>query len=185
MTSSIFLASKRLGEASLLKRFPGAKVLDVTSKGSDPWVRFSPFFPHGGIPLPFTEGVTGASVEGIWQGLKVFEKHDVDAAKFAITSMKGLKRTTRSNGRVLGHRRGLTGDELLPYLEARRQIYLPCYKWILEHNLAAELQQIRDLLALQSVVLLDYETNADISDLSSPLSHAALVKLYLEGKWPV
>jgi hypothetical protein len=184
MTSSISLASKRLGESSLLKRFPGAKVLDVTSKGPEPWVRFSPFFPHGGIPVPFSDGVTGASVEGIWQGLKVFETIDVDVSKFAVTSMKGLKRTTRSLGRVLGHRKGIEGAELLPYLEARRLIYLPCYKWVLDHKLCGELQQMRELLAMQPVVLLDYESNADVSNLKSPLSHAALVKAYLEDAWP-
>lgn len=180
MTSSIFLASKRLGEATLQKRFPGAVVLDVTSKGPDPWVRFSPFYPHGGIPVPFSDGVAGASVEGIWQGLKVFEKFDVDASKFNVTSMKGLKRTTRSFGKVLGHRKGVQGQELLLYLEARRLIYLPCYKWVLEHKLASELQQMRQLLESRSVVLLDYETNADVANLKSPLSHAALVKAYLE-----
>ena len=37
---------------------------------------------------------------------------------------------------------------------------------------------------MKAVVLLDYETNGDVEDLSSPLSHAALVRYYLEGKWP-
>ena len=31
----------------------------------------SPFYPHGGIPIPFSGSVTSQSVEGIWQGLKV------------------------------------------------------------------------------------------------------------------
>lgn len=35
-----------------------------------------------------------------------------------------------------------------------------------------------------NIVLLDYETNADIDDLSRPLSHASLIKQYLEGTWP-
>jgi hypothetical protein len=34
------------------------------------------------------------------------------------------------------------------------------------------------------VVLLDDETNGDIEDLSRPLSHAALVALYVQGRWP-
>jgi hypothetical protein len=34
------------------------------------------------------------------------------------------------------------------------------------------------------LVLLDYATNADPGDLTSPLSHAALVKYHLEGAWP-
>lgn len=48
-------------------------MLDVTSKGPEPWQRFSPFYAHGGIPVPFSVGLAGVSIEGIWQGLKVFE----------------------------------------------------------------------------------------------------------------
>ena len=40
-------------------------VHDLTSRGPEPWVRLSPFFPHGGIPVPFTPGRTAMSVEGI------------------------------------------------------------------------------------------------------------------------
>ena len=57
-------------------------------------VRFSPFFPHGSIPVPFSPGVTGQSVEGIWQGLKVFESEDIDLQKFEITNMKSIKRSS-------------------------------------------------------------------------------------------
>jgi hypothetical protein len=92
----------------------------------------SPFYPHGGIPVPFTPGAVGASVEGIWQALKVFEGADVDEAKLDVTSMVGLKRTVRRHGAVLGHRRGVHGDALLGYEAARRQIYLPSYRWVLD-----------------------------------------------------
>ena len=33
-------------------------------------------------------------------------------------------------------------------------------------------------------MLLDYETNGDVEDMPTPLSHAALVKRYLEDDWP-
>ncbi|CAM5292530.1 hypothetical protein SGRIM128S_00422 [Streptomyces griseomycini] len=33
-------------------------------------------------------------------------------------------------------------------------------------------------------MLLDYTTNGDVADPASPLSHAALVRLYIEGRWP-
>jgi hypothetical protein len=65
-------------------------LIDVTSRGSEPWVRLSPFYPHGGIPVPFTPGVVSASVEGIWQALKVFERTDVDRRKLDVTTMTGL-----------------------------------------------------------------------------------------------
>jgi hypothetical protein len=47
-------------------------------KSDAPWVRFSPFYPHGDILVPLWLGLTAASVEGIWQGLKVFERADVE-----------------------------------------------------------------------------------------------------------
>jgi hypothetical protein len=55
---------------------------------------------------------------------------------------------------------------------------------VLEHRLADEVWQLRELAADRTVVLLDYETNGDVDDLSAPLSHAALVRCYLEGNWP-
>ena len=159
-------------------------ILDVTSRGSEPWVRLSPFYPHGDIPVPYSPGVVGASVEGIWQALKVFETENVDRSKLEVTNMKGLKRTVRRLGKVLGHRAGVDGDRLLPYLEARKQIYLPCYKWVAENVLQPELEMLAQMADDQTVVLLDYNTNCDVDELSKPLSHAGLVKQLVEGEWP-
>ncbi|WP_033351297.1 DUF6939 family protein [Kitasatospora aureofaciens] len=178
---SIRIASRRRAMASLIAAFPGAEIIDVTSKAPEPWVRFSPFFPHGGIPVPFSDGVTSQSVEGIWQALKVFHDSDVDPAKFGVTTMKGLKRTVRRYGPVQGHRTGLDGDRLLPYETARRRIYLPAYRWILEHRVADLVEQLR---TGSDVVLLDYTTNGDVTDPTTPLSHAALIQLHIEGRWP-
>ncbi|MFD4639702.1 DUF6939 family protein [Lentzea sp. NPDC058436] len=166
----IEVASKR----RKVKR-PDAVVIDVTSRGPEPWVRFSPFFPHGQIPVPLSPGVTSESVEGLWQALKVFEGEDVDPAKLAVTSMKGLKRTVRRFGQVRGHRAGLTGERLLDYRTARLEIYLPAYRWVLEHRLGAEVARLRELASSADVVLLDYTTNGDVEDLGMPLSHAGLI----------
>jgi hypothetical protein len=124
------------------------------------------------------------SVEGVWQGLKVFESEDIDTSKFAVANMKGIKRSVRSRGRVLGHRFGVESDELLTYLDARHRIYLPTYRWVLDNCLTAELEQLKAEMARHDIVLLDYETNADVADLSKPLSHASLVASYLRGEWP-
>jgi hypothetical protein len=147
-------------------------------------VRFSPFYTHGGIPIPFSPGTTAASVEGIWQGLKVFERADVDPARFAITTMRGIKRSARQHGRVLGHRAGVSGDRLLPYAEARRAIYLPTYRWVLDRKVEDVVAELRRLARDHPVVLLDYETNANMDDPTHPLSHAALGKAYVEDAWP-
>jgi hypothetical protein len=181
---SIQVASRRRSAASLARAFPGAQVIDVTSKADEPWVRLSPFYPHGGIPVPQTPGVNSQSVEGIWQALKVFEIADVDAAKLNITTMTGLKRTVRKHGPVRGHRDGLHADRLLSYQTARRRIYLPSYRWVLENKTSDLMERLRRLADGHDVLLLDYTTNGDINDPATPLSHAALICLYIQGQWP-
>src|SRR5579859_5795813 len=131
----LVVQNRRTSSEKIQQRYENATILDVTSRGTEPWIRFSPFYPHGRIPVPLSQGWVSASVEGIWQGLKVFEREDVDPSKFAITTMKHLKRSTRVHGKVLGHRNGVKGDQLLAYREARHAIYLPTYYWVLEHCL--------------------------------------------------
>ncbi|MBD1923464.1 hypothetical protein H6F77_20670 [Microcoleus sp. FACHB-831] len=182
---SLIVASRSKSRESLQKRYgEDTVILDLTSRGQPPWLRFSPFYPHGDIPVPFSPGQFSMTVEGIWQGLKVFESADVDKSKLTITSMKGIKRTSQTYGKVLGHRAGLTGNELLSYAQARRLIYLPSYRWVLDNRVQDLLDELKRQVAENTVVLLDYQTNCDLDDLSSPLSHAGLVKRYLEGDWP-
>ena len=40
------------------------------------------------------------------------------------------------------------------------------------------------MLETQDVVLLDYNLNPGNADKSKPLSHAELIKMYLEGNYP-
>lgn len=178
----IVVLHKSMMQASILKKYPDARIIDVTSKAQDEFVQFSPFFAHGNIPIPFSEGHFGKSVEGIWQGLKVFESKDIDANKFEVENMKGLKRTVRKFGKCLGHRKGVKGTELLGYIEARKEIYLPLYLSVLENKLQNLLKKLRLEEEQGTLVLLDYEVNGDIEDRSKPLSHAHLIKMYLEGK---
>ncbi|MDY3562047.1 hypothetical protein R5W23_003493 [Gemmata sp. JC673] len=180
----VVVESRRKKAETVAQQWPGATVADVTSKGPEPWVRFSPFFPHGGIPIPNTPHETASSVEGLWQGLKVFEKEDIDPKKLAIKDMRNIKRAGASRGAVRGHRFGVGSGTLLGYREARFRIYLPAYAWVLERCLAREIERLREVARAGTVVLLDYETNTDVEDLSRPLSHAALVRHFLEETWP-
>lgn len=180
----IEIVNRRRSLAAIAAEWPEGMVLDLTSRGPQPWVQLSPFYPHGGIPVPMTPGATGQSVEGIWQALKVFENTDVDPSKLRITSMRNIKRTTRRFGRVLGHRAGLAGDTLLAYEDARRQIYLPTYRWVLDNKVAELIDDLRNEGQHKQVILLDYTTNGDLEDLSKPLSHAALVAMCAEDRWP-
>lgn len=178
------LENKRRKPESLTKLYPESLLVDVTSKGDQPWVKFSPFYPHGNIPVPLSNDCFAASVEGIWQGLKVFEGTDIDTTKFAVSNLKGLKRTVRKYGRCLGHRAGVKGTHLLSYREARLQIYLPAYQWVLDNCLQAEITQLIEKGREQLVILLDYETNADVENLTKPLSHASLIIKYIAGQYP-
>lgn len=102
----IIIESRRKSLESLKVKYPDAMIIDVTSKAQDEFVKFSPFYPNGGIPVPFTDGLVAVCVEGIWQGLKVFETADVDRSFFSKRDMKNLKRTVRSMVSVLVIARG-------------------------------------------------------------------------------
>ena len=181
----ILIESKRKKRENILKKYPGAIICDVTSDAKDSLVKLSPFYPHGGIPVPFSEGYTATCVEAIWQGLKVFENSDVDISLFKNDTMKGLKRTVRKYGKPRGHRKGVHGNELLNYLDARKQIYLPAYKWVLDNKVQNIIDRLRSASESgKTIVLLDYETNGDVENPKKPLSHASLVKSYVEGLPP-
>ena len=180
----IVIESKRRKRENILKKYSDAVIADVTSQATDGLVKLSPFYPHGGIPVPFSEGYTAMCVEAIWQGLKVFETADVNVNMFANDTMKNIKRTVRRFGKPLGHRKGVKGTELLGYIEARKQIYLPAYKWVLENKVVNIIERLREASKTKTIVLLDYTTNCDIDNPKTPLSHAFLIKAYAEGLYP-
>ena len=181
----IIIESKRKNPETILKHYPGAILADVTSGAKDDLVKLSPFYPHGGVPVPFSEGYTASCVEAIWQGLKVFEGADVDISLFLNDTMKGLKRTIRRFGKPLGHRKGVNGKELLGYIEARKLIYIPTYRWVLENKVAHIIERMKSANEEgKTIVLLDYDTNADVENAKKPLSHASLIKAYVEGIYP-
>jgi len=170
----LHVASRR--RTTLHRDFPDALIVDVTSRGPEPWIRLSPFYPHGGIPVPGHPDRTSQSVEGVWQALKVFATEQEDFTKLDVTTMTGIKRTVRRLGPPLGHR--LHGG-LLGYEQARRLLYLPTYHWMLDHRAPELLAELRELSDHRTVVLLDYTTNGDVADLSTPLSHAALIAQHI------
>lgn len=180
----IMVLSKHRKAENILKEYPEAILADVTSQAKDGLIKLSPFYPHGGIPVPFSPGWTATCVEAVWQGLKVFEHADVDTEMFKNDTMKNLKRTVRRFGKPLGHSRGVDGTELLGYIEARKEIYVPTYRWVLEHKVQNIIERLREASCNKTIVLLDYNTNCDVDDSSKPLSHAYLIKAYVEGLYP-
>ena len=180
----ILIESKRKKPETILRKYPNAIICDVTSKAKDGLVKLSPFYPHGGIPVPFSDGYTAMCVEAIWQGLKVFENYDVDTFLFSNNTMKGLKRTVRKYGNPLGHRKGVNGSRILGYVEAKHLIYIPAYRWVLENKVMDIVERIRDASKNKTIVLLDYNTCCDVDSEAKPLSHAYLVKAFAEGLYP-
>ena len=179
----IVIESKRRMLENIKAKYPDAVIHDVTSHATDSFVRLSPFYPHGGIPVPFSNNVTAMSVESVWQGLKDYEGVGIDTSVFRNSTMKDLKRTKRKFGNIIGHRKGVNGSEHLGYIEARKEIYLPTYIWMLEHKALALVDRIKKESENGTVVLLDYNTNEDIEKRGSALSHASIIKGYIEGKY--
>lgn len=183
----IYIENKKRKIERIQAEYPNAIILDITSASEKQYAKWlSPFFPHYNIPIPFTDGLKATCVEAVWQGLKVFEGQDVDFKTFKNDTMKDLKRTVRKYGKPLGHRKGAYGKELLNYFEARMLIYLPTYKWVLDNVKCVHevIEKIKSKSQEQDIVFLDYNTNIDFRDISKPLSHAGLVKLYIEGQYP-
>lgn len=183
----LYIENKKRKLENIKKQYPNADILDITSTAEKRYAQLlSPFYPHGGIPVPFTPGMTAACVEGIWQGLKVFEHEDISIETMQNRTMKNLKRTVRTLGMPKGHRKGVYGTELLDYFSARMLIYLPSYKWVLDNvpEVHDVVEKIKERSLSHDIVLLDYNTNIDFLDTSSPLSHAGLLKAYIEGTYP-
>lgn len=183
----IYIESKKRKLEKIKEEYPNAVILDITSNSEMRYAKIlSPFYPHGNIPIPFTDGLKATCVEAVWQGLKVFENAGVDFATFKNDTMRDLKRTVRKYGMPKGHSKGAYSKELLGYFEARMLIYLPTYKWVLDNvpEVHHVIERIKAQSKIQDIVLLDYNTNIDFRDISKPLSHAGLVKLYIDGKYP-
>lgn len=181
----IYITSKKRKREYIEKEFPNSFILDVSSTSPQAEGRvLSPFYPHGNIIVPGADPVgslKGSCVEGIWQALKVFEHEDVDLTLLNNFTGKNLKRSVRKHGKILGHRWLRTG-ELLDYFNARLKIYLPTYWGMLRQSDLAKrsLQLIFDKSLNTDVVLLDYNVNDTFIDISRPLAHATLIKLYIE-----
>ena len=183
--NKIYIASKKSKIDSIRVKYPNASIFDITSNSEYEILRvLSPFYPHGNIPVPGMPNVKAACVEAVWQGLKVFEGYGVDYATLHNDTMKNIKRTVRKYGKPLGHQ---YGDRVLNYEDARWLIYLPTYFYVLENvpKVKHTLEKIRERLKERDVVFLDYNTNCNVADYSKPLSHAGLVKLYLEENYPM
>lgn len=110
------------------------------------------------------------SVEGIWQGLKVIEEED-DPEMFERAPRK---RRGRPDGRWFGYR-------LLSYAEAKALIYVPSYLHVLQVLESSLVEKLQELGSQEEVALVDVSFQPDSLG-PRPISHAALLADYLNGK---
>ena len=54
----------------------------------------------------------------------------------------------------------------------------------MENKVANIIERLREASKTKTIVLLDYDTNADVENAKRPLSHASLIKAYVEGVYP-
>ena len=150
-----------------------AVVYDVSSYSEHPYCTLSPFWPHGGIPVPGMPGTTSDSVEGIWQGLKVID--GMIAPRYF--SGQGRKR----GGMPRGHQ---FGEKLLKIVEAREKIYRVAYEWMLEHRVEPTLLSrfIDQAFAGVPQYFHDVSNNGKIGDPNEGWAHAAVLVQYLNRR---
>ena len=145
----------------------GTLWIDVSSSADPPLDQLSPFYPHGGVPIPGMPGKTADSVEGIWQGLKVIR------GKIAPRFFEGGGR--KRVGKPAGHQFG-DSKRLLDLVDARRKIYIPAYHWMLDHCVDPEILRGFIDRAFQGIpqFFYDREDNGAIGK-DQPLAHARIL----------
>jgi len=135
--------------------------IDLTLKG-----KFSCFHPSAPVKLfvPFTERmITAASVREIFDSMKIIRE-----------------------GEIIGWRKGTKINAVVPLSEARWVFFIDVYKDALDKH-KKEIDQLKDLISHASKVLfLDDCVNVDVDNFAdvTELSHAYLLKCYLEGCYP-
>lgn len=142
-------------------------VVDLTTINRyTPFAKLSPYYPHGDIPILNSPYLLSNSVNEVWQILCV------------------NKETSGEYKDVL-FRKGIGINEYYTYEEARSEILLPTYRWMLENKAFDIICQLREYNEKGgTIVFIDKTTNTDIADVSQPLSFAFLLKAYIECTFP-
>lgn len=149
------------------RQWTNSVVVDLTSRSRcNPFVKLSPYYPHGDIPILNSPYLLSNSVNEVWQILCV------------------NKETSGEYKDVL-FRKGIGINEYYTYEEARSEILLPTYRWMLENKAFDTICQLREYNEKGgTIVFIDKTSNTDIADVSQPLSFAFLLKAYIECTFP-
>lgn len=187
--SMIIIAEKR--DATIIaNKYPNALIIDISYSSMryiryevrNPYGMLNPFYPHGKIQVPFTDGYTGVSISAIWNSLKVFEDADVNVNLRNCEDIHMMKRENLGN--LVGFRQGFYNNNIMDVEEARRKILIPIYRWMLEQKTYCIIEYLRKIAQQQDIVILDDSINCEITNTNAPLSYAWLIKSYIEGLYP-
>lgn len=136
---------------------PNAIVLNVTSSSKDPLTRsFSPFL-MGPVKL---YGPYGAfNVENAWQYSKVYDEHHDSYGVFdsywdwALQGWGNKRGVRYPMGKGRSPTYSLWDGEVLDYIEARKQIYIPLYKQAVNQD---------NLLLLKAIIKSHLNQNKEV-----------------------
>ena len=127
-------------------------------------------------------GITAVSVECLWQGAKVFE----EGGRPDLETLRGDWRRGKAR-RPVGAWAG-EGEPLIRTPgEARRRIYIPAFRnlieyWLKDREVAHWVEQARRHQG--PVYLRDFDTGRGV-DRNGPMSHAWVLATWLNtGEWP-
>ena len=186
----------------------GALMLSVSSRApvlnpqgwKDLWL-LSPFsVVEGGVRVPGLKEARSQTVENAWQFLKIWPDEDAwdcDTAMAAFQSTCAIRyprgRTTKAIGAYWGGYGAKVGMHI-GYVEARKRIYVPLYRELLDKpDRAPLIDLLREVASKQTLWIWDFDSydinRCGMSDLIEaidyeprPFAHAFLVALAIQNR---
>lgn len=154
---------------------------DVSSK-SKQFSSFSPFNNLDNIPHPCSKDILCKSVECIWQGSKVFSLENPAPDYFVLFGKKSFMKN--KGKKPLGTWAG--GHDIITNVgDARRTVYIPAYRWVLDNRLRLQVKRILKIARSHQrkrMYLYDFNDNFDV-DNPAPLAHCSVLAQYLNEKY--
>ena len=147
-------------------KYQDAIIVDITNTNEkNEFRKLSPLYSHGDIPLPNTTNICSKSINEVWQRLCI----------------NGKNESSYYNVRF---RKGIGINDFWDYIDARKNILIPIYCWMLENKAYDIVENLRSVPSAKTVVIIDKTINSDINNLREPFSCAFLLKSYIEGTGP-
>lgn len=144
-------------------------IIDLTMMyQKNPFSILSPYYLHGGIPVPYTYNTYLNSVRDVW---------------CALRTARGVN-SSKTNPNDFKFRKGLNANDYWTYKEARKKILIPLYCWMLEEKAFNMVNYLRSIFQSQPIIIADFTINSDIENTDEALSFAYLLKSYIEGSGP-